>query len=70
MSALIWYNKSATDDRVWCVRRGEETVRCLRATFAHGSTAFSPAGFSELQPGGPRGVIQAEGVETIDEVPL
>ena len=69
-SALVWYDKTATDDRVWCVRRGDSTVRCLRVDCEGVATDFKPGGFIELQPGGPRGIIRAEGVTTFDEVPL
>jgi hypothetical protein len=67
---IVWYDKSATDRRVWCVRRGAETVRAQRVDFPDGcTTVFKEDGFLELQPGGPRGVIQANSVILFDEVP-
>lgn len=67
--ALVWYDKTATDDRVWCVRRGDSTVRCRLVAFEAGATDFEAGGFTELQPAGPRGIIRAESVTTFDEVP-
>jgi len=66
----IWYDKSATDDRVWCVRRGDTTVRAARVSFYEGSTQFVPSGHMDLQPGGPRGAILASDIVTFDEVPV
>jgi hypothetical protein len=66
---FIWYDKSATDHRVWCVRRGDSTVRAALVTFADGCSQFIEAGHAELQPGGPRGAILASDIETVDEVP-
>ena len=66
---IIWYDKSATDDRVWCVSAESKTVRAAKVTFETGFTLFEGSGFKELQPGGPRGVIGAGGIETTDEVP-
>ena len=70
-SAVVWYNKTATDNRVWCVLRGDTTVRARCVEFpTGGSTAFLASGFLELQPGGPRGVIFANSVILTDEVPV
>ena len=69
--AVVWYDRTATDDRVWCVRRGDRTVRALRVDMHGGvSTDFQAAGFAELQPSGPRGVIRADHVQTFDEVEI
>jgi len=69
--AVVWYDRTAVDDRVWVVRRGETTVRALRVDF-HGTVAtdFKAGGFLDLQPGCPRGVIRAGDVTTFDEVPI
>ena len=67
----VWYDKTATDDRVWCVLRGNVTVRARMVYFRTGcSTDFKPEGFSELQPGGPRGIIRADSVVLFDEAPV
>ena len=66
---FIWYDKTATDDRVWCVKRGDVTVRARDVYFESGHGEFKPEGFAELRPGGPRGVIFASEIETTDEVP-
>lgn len=69
--AIVWYDRTAIDDRVWVVRRGDSTVRALRVDFLGTvATDFKPGGFLDLQPGGPRGVIRAERVTTFDEVPI
>jgi hypothetical protein len=69
--AVVWYDKTAIDDRVWVVRRGERTVRALRVDF-HGTVAtdFKAGGFLDLQPAGPRGVIRADSVTAFDEVEI
>ena len=69
-TAFIWYDRTATDERVWCVRRGDSTVRCVGVAFENGVTSFAAEGHSDLQPGGPRGAIRAEGVTCFDEVAL
>lgn len=67
---IVWYDRTATDDRVWCVRRGDTTVRARHVEFPTGATtAFLASGFTELQPGGPRGIIMANSVILTDEVP-
>lgn len=66
---IIWYNKDATDHRVWCVKRGGVTVRAARVSFdGDGETRFAEEGHLKLQPGGPRGVVWATNVKTHDEV--
>lgn len=68
--AIVWYSADP-DNRVWCVRRGDVTVRAQRVDFPDGcTTAFKADGFMELQPGGPRGIIQANSVILFDEAPL
>lgn len=72
MSVLVWYDKTATDDRVWCVRRTSDgsTVRASRVDFPSWSaTKYKADGFQELQPGGPRGVVFADEAHIFDEVP-
>jgi hypothetical protein len=68
--AIVWYDRTAIDERVWVVRRGDRTVRALRVDF-HGTVAtdFKAGGFLDLV-GGPRGVIRASDVTTFDEVEI
>ncbi len=71
MTVYVWYDKAATDDRVWCVKRDGVVVRAQAVAFPDGAaTAFKPDGFLDLQPSGPRGIIVAEVVITHGEVPL
>ncbi len=70
-TVIVWYDRTATDDRVWCVRRGDTTVRARHVEFpTGGSTAFLASGFPDCQPGGPRGVILANSVILTDEAPV
>lgn len=57
----VWYDKSASDHRVWCVKYDDDDGTVMRAAkvvfFGPTQTEFKEAGHMELQPGGPRGVI-------------
>ena len=68
---FIWYDKTATDDRVWCVWRlgATETVRARSVSFSEGNTSLATEGHAELNPGRPRGAILAANIKTFDEVP-
>lgn len=67
MTAFVWYDKSATDERVWCVKTEFATVRAKAVAFPEGAaTQFKADGFMDLQPGGPRGIIVAEKVTVWD----
>jgi len=69
----VWYDKQSSDPgRPWLVRlHGGGVVRARAVRFAGAcSTGFQPEGFSNLQPGGPRGVIFAERVELENEGPV
>lgn len=69
MPCYVWYDKSGGEQRPWLVRKhGGETVRarCVRMQGLV-VTGFAPAGFMELQPGGPRGVVVCDDVRCEDE---
>lgn len=72
----IWFDKSDAA-RPWLVRKATgETVRARHVEILGSgseeqetlaSTAFRDEGFAELQPGGPRGIINCGAVRLSDE---
>ena len=64
----VWYDKTATDDRVWCVRRPNGAiVRAAQVMFTGVAwSEFLAEGHKDL-PSGPRGIIaSAEHVVALD----
>ncbi len=72
MSVTVWYDKAGSDALPWLVRRTDGSVSRARVVTLQGlvRTAFEPAGFTALQPGGPRAVVVCDDVRCEGEVGL